>query len=283
LLYAAHNVESRIVGGLHPRRALGRLRSARVEKLEAGVARQADLVVAVSENEAAWFASRGSTVRVIPNAVHPSDYHDPAPRPGGDPVLAFFGHLGYPPNRDAALSLIREVLPRVRADLPGARCLIAGRGPDRMLLALESDSVDVVADPQEMAPLWRRATVLVCALRWGAGSRLKLLEAAACGVPVVATAFSAEGLALRPGRDFVAGSGPDELAGAALALLLDSARASALAEQARRTMVAAHDWSLWEREIIALYEGLADHHGQERGDDDRRPDRGGAGSDEAAR
>jgi glycosyltransferase involved in cell wall biosynthesis len=167
----------------------------------------------------------------------------------------FVGHLAYPPNVDAARTLVRAVLPLVRARHPGVRCLLAGLHPVRAVrrLALEGDDVDLLASPLDAREAWDRARMLVCPLRWGAGSRIKLLEAAARGVPIVATPTSAEGLALRPDVDYLAADGPAELAEAASALLAEPRRAQRIAEEARATVRRHHDWGCYAPRLERLY------------------------------
>lgn len=263
-VYSAHNRESRIAAGPEQGRSLWQtLAVRRMEALERRVAQQVDGVIAVSEEEAAWFRRHARNVHRVPNAIFPDEYSFVPPSSRQCKTVAFIGHLGYPPNRDAARVLAREVFPRIRAALPGVECLIAGRSPSREVRALEGGGVRVVGDVPDAADLWSRAGILVCPLRWGAGSRLKLIEAAAYGIPIVATRFSAEGLCLEEDRDYLRAEEPEALAGKALELLKDSARADELAGHARRAVEAHHNWTAYQEQIAALYEDLTRHHRQE--------------------
>ena len=261
-VYSAHDLAWRIAAGAPgASTAAARMASERMRRAEEGLARGARAVVAVSQIEAEWFRRVAGDVRCIPNAIDLDRYAFIAPgaRGGGDVV--FLGHLGYPPNVDAATRLVRCILPRIRSLLGGVRCVVAGRAPARAVRRLAGDGVSVLGDVESAAEIWRRAAALVCPLRWGGGSRLKLLEAAACGVPIAGTAFAAEGLSLRAGRDYLSGESDEELALAAVCLLSDPARAGALASSARATVAAEHDWRRWSGRIAELYEDLAGHHG----------------------
>lgn len=259
-IYSAHNVESRLVrdaGGL-----CGRLRIARMERAETRARTAASAVVAVSDAEAGIARVDARRVVSIPNAVHCQDYpyREAADR---DAEMVFFaGHLRYPPNADAARILARRILPRLRRRRPRVRCVVAGRSPRRAIRRLRVAGLELVADAPDLAPWWRRAGVFLCPLRRGAGSRLKLLEAAAWGVPIVATPFSLEGLALEPGRDCLTAESPEELAEQAERVLADRRRADTLARRARRTVERAHDWPRLAGSIEELYEDLTGHHGQ---------------------
>jgi glycosyltransferase involved in cell wall biosynthesis len=261
-VYAAHNVESRIVRGPRDSRP-GRVRAARMQRFETQVARRAQVVVAVSGPEEALFRNLGASVCRVTNAIDPESYRFTLPSERSGQTLLFVGHLGYGPNVDAAVTLARRVLPEVRRELPQVRCVIAGAEPSRAVRALAGDCVDVVADPPDLGDLWSRAAVLVCPLRWGAGSRIKILEAAASGVPVVATRFSVEGLEFLESTEFLAAEEPSELAAAAVMLARDVARADGVAVRARRAVERNHTWSLLKPKIAELYEGLVGHSRQE--------------------
>lgn len=265
-VYAAHNVESRIVAGRSAGRWAG-VEERCMRRFEARVARDADAVVTVNQIEAEWFSDHARTVHHVPNALDVGDipFEPPSSRTGLD--LLFVGHLGYGPNVDAATTLARQVFPEVRSALPGTRCVIAGAEPVRAVRALAGDGVEVVADPEDLGPQWSRAGVLVCPLRWGGGSRIKILEAVARGVPVVSTLFGAEGLEFEPGVHLCVGSGPHELAAAAASVLRDRAAFDAAARAARDAVEQHHSWQRLRSAMIELYEGLVGDYRQERGGD----------------
>ena len=258
IVYSAHNVESRVVGG--PPHEGSRSTVAYVRRtaaLETTVATAADRVVAVTAAEAAWFAARGATAVTIANALWLEDL---PLRPGisdeDPPTLLFVGHLAYPPNRDAALRLVRDILPRVRSHHPRVRCVVAGRRPPREVQRLTRLGAEVVADPPDLGALWARASVFVCPLRWGGGSRLKLIEAAARGVPTASTRAGVEGLELRAGEDLAVADDGAGLAAAVLELLANPGLASRRAQSARRRVEAHHDWRQLTPRVRELYEDL---------------------------
>ena len=96
-------------------------------------------------------------------------------------------------------------------------------------------------------------------LRIGGGSRLKILEALASGLPVVSTRVGAEGLCLRDGEHLVIADEPGALAAALLDAIRDPAAAQALAERGRALVLERYDWDVladelersWERCLVA--------------------------------
>ncbi len=257
-VYSAHNVESRILEGPpeQPAGALARRGIERIDAAQAQAARLADAVLAVTEGEARWLGKFNSRVRVIPNAIDCAAHRWRAPSARAGGAVLFVGHLRYPPNQDAATVLAREIYPRLREARPEARLLIAGRRPGPALRALAGEGIEIVADPPDMAPIWERAAVLACPLRWGAGSRLKLLEAAAWGVPIVCTAIGAEGLALRAGDHYLRAEEPAAAAAALAGVLADPARHDAMAARARACVEAEHDIGRLVEPLGRLYREL---------------------------
>jgi glycosyltransferase involved in cell wall biosynthesis len=279
-VYSAHNVESRIIADWRSRwRVLHGREAQRIARAESTLASRAGAVVAAIDIEASWMRPHTSRLLTVPNCIDTDSYAYRAPsRRVADRRVSFLGHLGYPPNRDAARIIAGEIFPLIKQREPRATCEIAGRAPGRRLASdLRRHGVTVDGDVPDAAEIWHRASALLCPLRWGAGSRLKLLEAAACGVPIVCNPFAAEGLSLAAGRDYIACESNEEFAAAVHQLWSCPAGADEMAECARSTVRKRHDWRHWRGAILQFYEDLIDHHRKEReriGWRSRRVDRG---------
>jgi len=165
----------------------------------------------------------------------------PSGRPSGWPRRApagsvlFVGNLTYWPNADAAIRLVRGVLPRLRcltAD-PVTVTLVGNHGMHPELLSLAGEAgvrlTGFVPDP---APYYREADVLVVPLGFGAGTRIKLLEAFAWGLPVVTTSQGASGLAVNDGVHALVADSADAMAAAVARLLTDGQLRDRLAAHA---------------------------------------------------
>jgi glycosyltransferase involved in cell wall biosynthesis len=114
------------------------------------------------------------------------------PPPGAPPVLLFVGALDYGPNVVAVRRLLDEVMPAVLRSRPDALLQVVGRGAGRV--RDRRPWLQVHADVPDVAPFLAGASACVVPLTSGGGTRLKILEALAAGVPVVSTAVGAEGL-----------------------------------------------------------------------------------------
>lgn len=177
-----------------------------------------DLLLASSEVHEGGVRARleeegvGVAVRVVPNSV---EIPEAVGREAGDGALRllFVGNLGYEPNADAAHWLAKELLPRLRKGGTQSELTIAGSHPAEAVSALAGEvGVTLHANPPDLAPLYAKADVALAPIRAGGGTRIKILEAFAHRVPVVATAIGAEGIAARNGVDLLLAEGVEAFA-----------------------------------------------------------------------
>lgn len=217
-----------------------RLRDMELESLP-----QVDKVWVCSEQdrERLKALSRGKTIAdVVPNGIPrfeqiPQRLTDQPQQDGGRPTILFVGHLNYRPNIDAALRLAKNILPGLSNALGGAQLIIAGREPHRNLAELgDLADVQLIANPESLAELYRCAHLTIVPLTSGGGTRLKILEAMAWGLPVVATHLAAEGLDLIDGLDIDFAETDDELVARAVSLCTDNEERQRRRLRARKTV-----------------------------------------------
>lgn len=180
----------------------------------------ADAVLAVSAAEAAEFRARGARqVEVLAHAVTP---RTDAPGPAGRAGLLFVGsfHADATPNADALGWFVREVLPRLPGEV-GLR--VAGRVGAPAVAALAGERVELLGAVADLRPLYDAARVFVAPGRYGAGIPLKIVEAAAAGVPVVTTPPLAAALGWGATGGWCGGASAEEFAAAVRTLLEDDA------------------------------------------------------------
>lgn len=176
-------------------------------------------------------ARRGKAeVLVIPNTV-PNRLPLPAPAGGPDIKLLLVGALNYEPNEDAALFFARHVLPALRQKLGGKlEVMIVGRSPPQTVRDLQQDPcISVHADVPSVEAYYARADIVIAPIRFGGGTRIKIIEAMAMGRPVVSTRIGAEGLDLTDGEHLLLADTGDAFAAACLRLATDAGLRSRLA------------------------------------------------------
>jgi len=224
-------------------RLFARIQAPRVAELEGRLARAASAVSCVSDRDADALRRIGARAapRVVPNGVDLSRYEMRPSQPPGE-IVFFVGDLSWPPNAEAVRWLRDRVWPELRRRRPGASAEILGRGAPPDLAADAPDGFRLLGEGGDTRPHWARAAVTVVPLLAGGGTRLKIVEAAACGVPVVSTSVGAEGLELHGGIDILLRDDPAGFAEAVATLLADPAAARRQAEAARTRVETTYDW-----------------------------------------
>ncbi len=256
-----HNVESTYVWRLLRRKrpGLGSLLTlsdaVKLSRYQQRIVSRFDRCLAVSDVDARQLAgcAPGAAVTVVPNGVDPEFFH-PMEAPEDPAGLVFTASFTYAPNVDAMVFFCREVLPQIRAVVPGARLTIAGREPPPEVTALAAlGGIEVTGAVPDMRPYLARAAVVVVPLRLGSGTRIKILEAMAMGKAVVSTSAGAEGLDIRPGHDVEIADGVEEFTRRTVDLLGDAARRRCLGDNARQTVMTRYTWPQIAVRLDAVY------------------------------
>lgn len=222
------------------RRALIRREAARVRRYEASILGKCDVVFAVSEPDRQalrGLGARPGRIELLPNVAEPGLLDRPALTPlGVEPMILFLGTLSWQPNVQGIRHFLRHAFPRVRERLPQAALVVAGRGapPDLARVARRTPGVDLAGPFEDPEPLYRRARAFVEVARGGSGTRVKVLNALARGLPVVTTPDGAEGLDIRSGEHALVGSTPREISDALVRVMTDDTKWTALSENGRR-------------------------------------------------
>lgn len=231
------------------------LRLAEVRLIERRLAaRTPHLLFASERDREAVPAARGRGV-VVPNGLDLAHWTRTAPPATGERV-GFTGVMAYRPNHDAALRLVRDLLPRIRTERPAAEVVVAGRDPLPALLeaAAGHPEVTVTGACPDLRPHVEGSAVYCAPLRFASGIQNKLLEALAMEVPVVTTSVAAAGLRVA-GEDAPLLVADDDagLAAAVAGLLADPAERARLGAAGRR-YVERH--FSWERAVALLEDEL---------------------------
>jgi glycosyltransferase involved in cell wall biosynthesis len=224
-------------------RSFARGQAPRVAALERRLASGAGGISCVSARDAKTLAAMapGAEPLVVPNGVDLERYRF-REHAQTDPIVFFVGDLSWPPNAEGLRWFRTRVWPLVRQRRPEARVEILGRGAPADLVAGGGADFRFLGEGGDTRPHWHRAAVSIVPLRAGGGTRLKILEAAACGVPVVSTPVGAEGLELQPGVEIAIAEDPASFAQEVSRLLADPESRRRQAAAARRRVEAVSDW-----------------------------------------
>ena len=247
-----HNVEA-VIWKRHAEVAKGRIARRymaeqwrRMRRHEMAECRRFDHVVAVSPQDAEAFRAEYGVASVsdVPTGVD-TDYFRPSGREARQPHdLVFTGSMDWMPNEDAILYFAEQILPRVRARVPGVTLTVVGRNaPPRVRALGDADpAIRVTGSVPDVRPYIERAALFVVPIRVGGGTRLKIFEAMAMERAVVSTSVGAEGLPVRDGVDGLLRDTPEAFADAVVELLARPERAAAIGREAAAVVRARFGW-----------------------------------------
>lgn len=233
----------------------------RLVRFDAAALQAAESGILISETERRLLADLlpqgAAKLRVMPNGVD-TDYFRPlAATLGAKAEIVLCGRMDYLPNIDAAVWFAQEVFPLVRARCPQAVFRVVGAAPSGRVMALAAEpGIEVTGAVPDVRPYVGGATVVVAPLRIARGIQNKVLEAMACGRPVVATPQALDGIAAEPGRDVLVAQTPKDFAAAVCSVLLGRAP-SALGQRARDFVLRRHQWPVELERLEQLVEGEA--------------------------
>jgi glycosyltransferase involved in cell wall biosynthesis len=209
-----------------------------------------------SADEAALLGDVAPAARttIVANGVD-TRYFAPRHDPGGQTLL-FCGSLDMYPNLEAMRYFFDAMWPTLRSRYPGIEMYVVGRQPpDWLELRASSDHrVHVTGFVDDVRPYFEKATISVCPIREGGGTRLKILDSLAMGVPVVGTSFACSGLNLTHDRDVVMADTVEEFI-RQIGRLLGSVESRArLAAAGRQLVEREYSWNVVGKNLLKAYE-----------------------------
>lgn len=256
-----HNVEATIwqrhasVAKDPVRRAYLRTQWRRMRRFESEECRRFDRVIAVSEADVAAFRSEYGIEAVgsVPTGVDLDYFMMPADSARRGSEILFVGSMDWMPNEEGIRWFAEHVFERVRARIPGATLTIVGRAPSDRLrkLAERTEGVSLTGTVPDVRPYLARAGISVVPLRVGGGTRIKIYEAMAMGVPVVSTTIGAEGLPVTHEQQLLIADTPEEQVESIVRLMSNPHEARSLAANALAFVRQHGSWSAVANAFLA--------------------------------
>jgi glycosyltransferase involved in cell wall biosynthesis len=212
--------------------------------------RRFDMVLVTNEKDVyrihRW--KRNLPIRVVPNGVNIEYFAFNSNAPNPEKVILFLGALDYEPNERAMEWLCTSIFPKIRRRMPETRLRLVGRNPSRLVHSLIAAGIELASDVPDVRPYLQECSVVAVPLTMGGGSRIKILEAAASGRPVVSTSAGAEGLNFIPGVEIEIADKEGEFVEKTIDLLSNRDRALTLAKHARLRVEREYTWEMsWNK------------------------------------
>jgi polysaccharide biosynthesis protein PslH len=268
-----HNIESELMwryantAANWLKKAAAKRTATLIERAEDRLLDTCGIHTVTSERERQRLLARrpGANIQVIPNGVDasycsPKEIAQACRRTGQcdpKPTILFVGSMDYHSNIDAVRWFSRVAWPEIARNHPDLQFTIVGRDPAPSVRALASERIHITGTVQDVRPYYASAIAMVVPLRSGSGTRLKILEAMAAGVPVVSTRLGIEGIDAEEDVHFlVADSGP-EIAAAVSRLATSVETRIRLSAAARALIVSRYDWSIAGEQLYRIHLNLA--------------------------
>lgn len=204
-------------------------------------------------------------IQVIPNGVDAYTFNEAAfpPTPTATPTAIFCGALDYTPNVDGLIWYASEVHPKIRAQSPSYTLKIVGKNPLPIIkrLAEFTPGIELVGEVSDVRPHYQNAWFQIVPLRIGGGTRLKIVECLAMGIPVLSTTLGAQGLNLVDGQDLLMADSIDDFAEDALLYIQDKPLRDAHAKSGQATVLKNYTWPILGKAFFnTLSTGQTDTH-----------------------
>ncbi|MCU0495892.1 MAG: glycosyltransferase [Anaerolineae bacterium] len=236
------------------------IQATRIEQFEREMSQLADLVIAVSPEDAD--ALRGFRVDqqifIVPSGITVDAYSKRQKSIElGKQAIVFTGKMDYRPNVDAMLWFGESIFPKIQAALPDAKLYIVGQQPHARLNGLQAKiGIFLTGWVDSVQPYLQNASVYVAPLRMGSGTRLKLLEAMASGCAIVATPAAAAGLSVEVNTVMRIAADEDSIANEVIDLIRHPDQQTALGQRARDYVRAHYDWSVLIPRLLLAYKEI---------------------------
>jgi glycosyltransferase involved in cell wall biosynthesis len=267
-----HNIESELMSRYSEnarnwlKRAAAKRTAALLRRSELRLLETCQVHTVASEREGekllACFPS--AQVHVVPNGVDADHYSagetaklkENAEASALNGSLLFVGSMDYHANIDAVLWFTREIWPQLASRHRELKFGVVGRDPTAEIRNLQSERILITGTVEDVRPYYAAAQAVIVPLRVGSGTRLKILEAMAAGVPIISTRLGAEGIDVSHNVHLLIADNGPELVSATEHLLASRETRNRLAQAARNRVIDRYDWSVMGQDLFSLYVSL---------------------------
>lgn len=233
-------------GGNVATRAFGLINLLKLAWFQKRLVSRIDAILCASEREtefARTFIPADVGLWTVPNGIDADSYNPLLTARKDSHAIILCGGLGVFRNRLAALWFAQTVYPAIRREVPDAEFWIVGKDPNQEIRDLEkTPGIHVTGTVEDTRPYYARAAVAVAPYRFGEGTKLKVLEAMASGVPVVSTPIGCQGIDVVDGEHVLIAESEKDFGHQVIRLLGDAQKRTQVAGAARRRIEEKYTW-----------------------------------------
>lgn len=219
--------------------------------------RQAAKVVAMSDEDRKIMISEAPKlgVDIVPNGVDSVYFNKTISTRAKQKIILYVGNFTWLQNREAVDILVRKIWPKIKKALPFAKLWIIGKEAQKFFPNLATDDIRV-EEVEDIRDVYQQASILVAPIYGAGGTRYKNFEAFASGLPVVTTSIGIGGTNARDGVEVIICNNPEDIASAAVKLLMSKDLYKKIAENARKMVREKYDWDPIAKKLSSIYKNL---------------------------
>lgn len=223
--------------------------------------RHCDRLITMSDDDKSFIAQEApevGAIEVVANGVDASHFDDMERKEPAVPTALFVGTFSWLPNVQAVTYLVEEVWPHILKQIPEARLKIVGFSPTEKVQSFDAlSSVTVSGSIPDIRDAYASSTVLVAPVRWGKGTRYKILEAMATKTPIVATSIAVEGITgVKDGVHVLLGEDAEALANQAVKVMKDHDLRARMAKKSYELVTKAYNWRAISEHLDRVYQEI---------------------------
>ncbi len=249
LIVSEHNVEYEVYEKYastlrEPFAALMRTEAKRIRNTERECMKRADLIVTVSQSDKSTLSSivPHTPITVVPNGVDTRYFqYKSGKRTDNDFTFLFTGNMLWLPNRNAAEKIQSSIWPRIRQILPHAKLRIVGKGIRSRIS--QKDGVSWEGNVEDIRSVYGSCNVLLAPMEIAGGTKFKMLEAMASGLPIITTKEGIAGLTLEHKKHAFIAENDDQVVQWAVYCTKHEKEIAEMTHQARQYVVHNYDWN----------------------------------------
>lgn len=190
-----------------------------------------------------------SNLDILPNGVDLDTFGNQEHDYSHNTRILFTGNMDYAPNVDGVIYFTQDILPTVLKKFPNVQFIIAGQRPVKQVLELANKHITITGFVEDLAEEYNKASVVIAPLRFGAGTQNKVLEAMACGVPVVCSEIGFGGLGIESGDGAIKETDPIRFAQSIIQLLQSEQKRKEVGEKGKSVINNKFNWDIICKEL----------------------------------
>lgn len=215
-----------------------------------------DAIAAITHHDAAFIRKYNRNTLAVPFGINADEYPVSDPDTWEYPSLFHIGSMNWMPNEEGIRWFLDKVWPLVRQNNPALKLYLAGRHMPAWIYEIEDKNLIVLGEVDSAVDFMMQKGVMIVPLLSGSGIRIKIIEAMACGKPVVATSTGAEGIDVTHQEDIWLADEPEEFSEAIDTLVKDKQTAAIIGQKARKTIGKKYDNDTLMEYLTEFYKNL---------------------------